>query len=845
MDKFTLEKIEFGAICEILAGFCRCSMGKSLCGRIMPSRNPETVRKWLGQTSQMLDALGAHGLPPFGGVIDISDAMTRMYIGGGATGEDFADVCVSLEGVGMVRDYLDNLPESYDKLRVLSKRFEDFQPEVDAIRAVVGPDGEVRDNASARLMHTRRDISRVDQEIHDVVRSYLNNPEVARLLQSPNLTVHGDRYVLPVRVENRGRLPGVVHRTSNTGATVFVEPNASVELNNRLMDLKNDERREVRRLLNELSVKVSQRAEAISDSMRLLAQIDVLTAKAQYAYQFDMICPEMDENGIVQVDKARHPLLMDQAYRQGLDGVPPEKRQGVVPIDIRLGSEFDLLVITGSNTGGKTVTLKTLALLVVMAQSGMHIPAQRGAKLPVFREVLIDIGDEQSLEQSLSTFGGHIARLRHIVQHADKATLVLLDELGSGTDPDEGGAIGQAVLDKLRDIGCMGVVSTHLSVLKAYAFNHERVDNASVDFDTKTLRPTYHLRIGTPGESHAITVAKRLGLGKDIVAAARRHYSSQGEQFRKAIHASGVARKVAEEARAEARDAHLAATDQQEQYEAKLADLHKVQEDFQGWLASLPQLQAGDEVYVPSVGAKCTLVRMEYHKQIALVTTGAVEVEVPLTELMPDVGQDGVRKQIAELRRRIMDQATQAEESSLQAKHHQEEYHKSVQLHRKRTQQFEDWTRMLTAVKIGDEVTFDAEPGIGTLVSIDFATLKAVVKAEGNEQEITVQQLFPQSGKHAPQAGKGRKGHRAAGGGGKKEGNQVVCHRSAGSKGAKKSRDAILNAKPGDQVYVIPFSKRATLIRIQQDKGSVLVQSGAFEMEVSLADIEPVGNQPG
>jgi len=499
VDSFTLKKIEFDEVRRILGDFCACSLGKNLAQRIGPSRNPQTVRRWLGQVSEMVEAIREVRLPPLGGAGDITAELERVVPGGGASAEDFARIASVLEAATSVREYLHALPEKLETLHELARGIGGFQDEVDAVRGVLEPDGTLRDDASARLASVRRDIEQTTRRIHDVIYSYLRQPEVARLLQDDTVTLHGDRYVLPVKVENRGRLPGVVHRASKSGATVFVEPNASVELNNHLADLYEDERTEIRRLLNELTLRICPRTREIAATLRVLAQVDLLAAKAQYAYQFDMVCPEVAERGALQFVRARHPLLIDQAWQQERAGVSEDKRHPVVPIDVRLGADFDLLVITGSNTGGKTVALKTVALLVAMAQSGLHIPVQRGGTLPVFRDLFIDVGDEQSLQQSLSTFGGHIRRINYILRKADRSSLVLLDELGAGTDPDEGGAIGQAVLDELRRIGCLGMVTTHLSVLKAYAYNHQRVDNASVEFDTATLSPTYHLRIGIWG----------------------------------------------------------------------------------------------------------------------------------------------------------------------------------------------------------------------------------------------------------------------------------------------------------------------------------------------------------
>ncbi|KKK53844.1 hypothetical protein LCGC14_3090700, partial [marine sediment metagenome] len=346
-----------------LARFCSCSLGKSMALRITPSRNPIIITQWLEQVSQMVRAVRDVGIPPFGGVSDISSELELATPGGTGGGEDFAQIAGVLEGAANIKSYLNSLGEDMTLLGELAAGIAEFPKEIEAIRSIIAPDGTILDSASPKLGQVRRQIDSLDQQIRDTIYSYLRQKEVAKLLQNPTVTVHGDRYVLPVKTENRGRLPGVVHRESKTGATVFVEPNASVELNNKLADLREDERREIRVLLNQLAVTVQARKGDIESTLRLLGQIDLLSAKAQYSYQFDMVCPEVTERGALQFNQARHPLLLEQLYQQELQQLPLEQRHPVVPIDIRLGSDFDLLVITGSNTGGKTVTLKATALL--------------------------------------------------------------------------------------------------------------------------------------------------------------------------------------------------------------------------------------------------------------------------------------------------------------------------------------------------------------------------------------------------------------------------------------------------------------------------------------------------
>ncbi len=872
VDAFTFDKIEFNKIRRILGEFCSCTLGKALASRLNPSRNPETIDRWLRQVSQMVEAISDISLPPLAGITDIRTRLAKAVPSGGADGEDFAAIASALAGAGNLRTWLDSLPEKLDTLGELAGEVKRFDGEIKAINEVVAPDGSIMDHASDRLSRLRLEIDSTGRKIHDVIYGYLQNEEVARLLQNPMVTLHGDRYVLPVKAENRGRLPGVVHRASNTGATVFVEPNASVELNNRLADLHVDERREVERLLNMLAIRLHGRTDEMAATMRACGQVDMICAKAQYAYQFDFTCPEIVERGPLQFSGARHPLLLDQTHRRQRRGVDPEKLQPVVPIDVRLGSDFDVLIVTGSNTGGKTVALKTVALLVLMAQSGMHIPARRGATMPVFRDVLIDIGDEQSLQQSLSTFGAHVKRIRHILSKAGASSLVLLDELGSGTDPDEGGAMGQAILDELLTIGCPAMVTTHLSVLKAYAFNHERADNASVEFDTKTMSPTYHLLIGTPGESHAISVAKRLGLPKRVVAAARRHLDTTGKQFRRAIRATGQARQVAEQARVQAQQAELDAKAQQETYESKLADLHRLQREFETWLASLGELRPGDEVMVPSLQKPGRLVRLELHKQVALVDADGVQVEVPLKQLMPDLGQQAVREQIAGLRQQILDQAGQTEAIRSEAEHARQEFHRSLQQQKQRARRFDTWLGAIGRLKIGDEVPIARKPGKGVVKHVDLLGLRATVETPDGEIKLSIQDIFPQTGpwasrQHEPrgedsrrgrrrgQKGAGRTGQAGRGDGGTKrrqgdkphgertgkpQPNRPMDRAATTGQAAQAKINALRALEPGDMVYVVPFHKRATLIRFLTDKDIAVVQSGIFEMQIPMVDLEPL-----
>ena len=798
------------------------------------------MRTWHGQTSEMVDVLIHIGPPPFGGITDIHDHLTRAVPGGGATGEDFAAIAATLLGCAVVRQWVLGLGEDRPLLRAIGERLDSFDGEVRAIEKVIDTRGLVKDTASERLARIRAESETCQQQIRQIVYEFVRRRDVTTLLQSTTVQLHEDRYVLPVKADQRGRLGGVVHRASHSGATLFVEPNECVHLNNHLVRLGEKEHDEISRLLGQLAIRVHARGGQIRRSLGALAQLDLIGAKAQYAYQFEMTCPTITERGPLRFHQARHPLLIEQDYQQELAAVPADQRHPVVPIDVRLGGDFDLLIVTGSNTGGKTVALKTVGLLVLMAQSGLHVPAQRGSTLPVFRDVLLDVGDEQSLQQSLSTFGGHLKRIKHILRRADRYSLVLLDELGSGTDPEEGGAIGQAVLDELRALGCLGMVSTHLGVLKAYAYTHDRVDNASVEFDTETLSPTFRLLIGQPGESHAIVVAQHYGLSHRLIRSAKRHLPEQGQRLREAIRATTASRRDSEAALTAAQTARVQAESQQEQYTSKLNELETLAQQFTDWIGSLPAMKSGDEVYVRRFGKAGTLERLQLSRQVAVVNVDNVQVEVPLQELMPDLGDTHVREEITSLRKQIALQTRRAEADRDEAKRTKVEYQRSLSSLRSRQRTFDRWLAAIGKLTVGQEVTFADPPGRGRLVAMDLEAGKVTVEVDGGAQEVRVQGLFPESDVFAGKTGRRAKAKRSSHKGAPQQADKPVPHRRADTRIARANRGILLQLPPKSEVYVVPLRKRASLVRIDREKDLATVQSGPFEVEVALADLEPL-----
>ncbi|HEV3118014.1 MAG TPA: DNA strand exchange inhibitor protein, partial [Gemmataceae bacterium] len=471
--------------------------------------------------------------------------------------------------------------------------------------------------------------------------------------------VSGDHYVLPVAVNHRHKLQGVVHRTSSTGETVFIEPAGVASLSAERAVLKAAEEREIHRILRRLSGEVGRVARPLGHALDIMAQLDLITAKARFSRAYTMYEPEINTDGRLWLRQARHPLLEylfsldrpesaergarsaenQEADRQALDtvGAPRSALRApreVVPIDVRLGYAFNLLIITGPNTGGKTVSLKTTGLLCLMAQSGMHIPAGEGSAVPVFHQILADIGDEQSLEQSLSTFSSHMSRIATILRLADAQSLVLLDELGAGTDPTEGAALGRAILDELDRIGCRALVTTHLGDLKTYAFSNDHAENGAVEFDIETLRPTYRLQIGQFGMSNALRIARRLKLPRELLRRAHRYLRRRQRRAPELARLQQL-REDAEKAREEALLAQHEADRQRDEYRQKMDSMARAAEEAAALREARARLQANDPVRVQRFDKTGRIVRVDHKRNVALVSLGLGQWEVPLEEVFP------------------------------------------------------------------------------------------------------------------------------------------------------------------------------------------------------------------
>lgn len=632
MDSHTLELLEFDKVRELLSTYAATSLGRDLSRQLEPSVDAVKIRSEIALVSEMVDALVDGQAPPFGGIHDVRLLVRRAAIGTALTAEQLLQVSETLNATGAMYRYRMRLNERLTGLIDLLSGVEDQGAVAKTIGGCIDGRGHVLDMASRELGIVRQKLFELEEKVKAEVRRLLRDPELRKILSYPNATVNGDHYVLPVAVNHRHKVEGIIHRVSGTGETVFVEPASIARLSAERITLKAEEDREVKRILRRLSQEVGRVSKPLCYSIEILAKLDLITAKAHFARDFNMYPPSINEEGKLWLRDARHPILENIFRAEKRRGAETERH--VVPIDIRLGLGFNLLVITGPNTGGKTVTLKTTGLLCVMAQCGMHLPANEGSTVPVFQQILSDIGDEQSLEQSLSTFSSHVSRIAHIFSVANDRSLILLDELGAGTDPVEGAALGRAILDQLDAIGARTIVTTHLGDLKTYAFHNDRAENGAVEFNTDTLRPTYKLHIGQYGMSNALKIARRLKLPKELLQRAhkylRRRRGKTGELAR-----LQELRAEAEKAKLEALQAQHEAQRQKEEYERKASAVIRERQEAEKLNAQRERLKANDRVHVARFDAIGKVVKVDTKKQIISVNLGLGQWEVPFDEVTP------------------------------------------------------------------------------------------------------------------------------------------------------------------------------------------------------------------
>lgn len=531
----SLNILELPTVLEMLAAEAVTDGGREACFKLRPSADRLEVKNRLAETSAAKEMMVVRGSPSLSGIKDIRPSLSRADLGGSLNTIELLNIARVLQCARLVKGYtsddklgkscIDHLFAALHANRFLEEKI---------TGSIVGED-EIADSASSELANIRRKIRAAGARVRDCLQKIISSPSYAKVLQEPIITMRSDRFVVPVKAEYKGAIPGLVHDISASGATLFIEPMAAVKANNELRELAAKEKTEIERILAELSADCAAHAEDIASDYSYLITLDGIFARAKLSYKLNGIEPELREKGVV-LRRARHPLL------------PKDK---AVPISLELGEDFDTLIITGPNTGGKTVTLKTIGLLNVMAQCGLHIPADDGSGVPVYRHVLADIGDEQSIEQNLSTFSAHMTNIVHILGECDADSLLLFDELGAGTDPTEGAALAIAVIEHARKLGADVAATTHYAELKVYATNENGIQNASCEFDVETLSPTYRLLVGVPGKSNAFAISERLGLSKDIIDDAKARIGVQNASFEATIEKLEQTRALLERDRAE------------------------------------------------------------------------------------------------------------------------------------------------------------------------------------------------------------------------------------------------------------------------------------------------------
>ena len=532
----SLTTLELPAVLEMLAAEAVGDTAKEQARALTPSTEPAEVRRRQEETTAAKTMMVVRGSPSFSGVKDVRPSLARADLGGALNTRELLDIARVLQCARLVRGYIADDTVGKTPIDHLFYALHANKFLEEKINTSISGEDEIADGASPELANIRRQMRAAAARARDSLQKIISSPSYAKALQEPIITMRQDRYVVPVKAEHKGAIPGLVHDISASGATLFIEPMAAVKANNELRELAAKEKLEIDRILAELSADCAEHRDDISADFEILVRLDLIFAKAKLSYKLNCQSAAGEAGGIV-LRRARHPLL-DQAK--------------AVPISLELGDSFDTLVITGPNTGGKTVSIKTIGLLAAMNQCGLHIPADDGSNLPVFSHILADIGDEQSIEQNLSTFSAHMSNIVSIIEECDDRSLILFDELGAGTDPTEGAALAVAIIEYCRRKGAVIAATTHYAELKVYATNEPGVQNASCEFDVETLRPTYHLLVGIPGKSNAFAISQRLGLGEDIIADARNRVSTESASFEATIEKLEQTRLLLERDRNEA-----------------------------------------------------------------------------------------------------------------------------------------------------------------------------------------------------------------------------------------------------------------------------------------------------
>jgi DNA mismatch repair protein MutS2 len=561
LDEHTFSVLEFSKIKKQVKESMNTAAGELIAETIKPKTDLEQILIAQRETTEMREIILYEGTPPFARLEDISNEIKKSAVKGAILDTiKVLKILKVLKTSRLIKKFLLKTEKKYPLIKERAEKIQTFTELEEKITQCIGEDGIILDRASPDLKKIRREIIKEEQTIKNKLETIIRSSQFSTIIQEPIITIRQNRYVIPIKQERRIKFPGIVHDKSDSGATLFVEPIEVVELNNTLRQLIKDEEREILKILQKLTAFVGEKAPEINDSVLILGKIDFIYARAVLANNMKAVEPKLNQKGFVNLIQARHPLLKNY----------------VVPINIRLGKDFDILLITGPNTGGKTVTLKTVGILTLMAQCGLHIPAAEGSEIAVFKKIFCDIGDEQSIEQNLSTFSSHMKYIVQILSWTDSNSLILLDELGAGTDPTEGAALGMAVLDFLRKEKSKVIATTHHDTLKTYAYLTEGVNNARVEFDEKTLKPTFQISIGLPGKSCAFIIARSLGLAPEVILRAQSFLSQEK------IKADSLIEKIEQDKKLIEKEKNLIKITREESFEIKdrlKKELNKIEEN--------------------------------------------------------------------------------------------------------------------------------------------------------------------------------------------------------------------------------------------------------------------------
>ena len=561
MTEHSMQTLELHTVLNLLADCAVSEEAKQQCRALLPQTDADDVRVLQGETEAARHLIMVKGTPGFQDVKDVGPSLLRADRGGSLSPIELLRIAGVLRCARMIKEYADSEEKSVLDGYFFSLTANRYLEE--RITNSILSEEEIADSASSELADIRRHMRAQSAKVRDSLQKIVSSPSYAKYLREPIVTLRSDRYVVPVKSEFKNEIPGLVHDVSSSGNTFFIEPMQAVNANNALRELLTKEKREIERILAELSAEAAAHMEQITTDYQTLVRLDVIFAKAKLSLQMRAVMPEIHTDGTLELKKARHPLI---------------DKQKVVPISIRLGTDFDTLIVTGPNTGGKTVTLKTLGLLTLMAECGLQIPADDGSSVNLFDAVYADIGDEQSIEQSLSTFSSHMKNIVSVVEHCDGDSLVLFDELGAGTDPAEGAALAIALIEFCRNMGAKVVATTHYAELKLYALRTEGVINASCEFDVETLQPTYRLLIGIPGKSNAFAISRKLGLPEHIIDKAKNMVNENDQNFEDVLNQLELQRQEMERAREEAEQLRQETARMKEKSEAYYEEIKKERE---------------------------------------------------------------------------------------------------------------------------------------------------------------------------------------------------------------------------------------------------------------------------